>query len=102
MINTIDTIRKFLWPIGIFRDVTKGSQFERVAAYRHNREARRYLPHYMSNCLLVTILLASAGAYLEDSHSLAAAIPCWIFLAFTISELAVLSVIYLALSIWES
>jgi hypothetical protein len=101
-INAIDTIRNFLWPIGIFRDASKGNQFERAAAYRHNREARTSLPHYMRNSLLVAIVLASAGAYLEDAHNLAAAILCWIFLTFTVSGLAVLSAIYLVLTVRES
>jgi hypothetical protein len=100
-INIIATIRKFLWPIGIFRDASKGNQFERAAAYRHNREARGCLPYYMSNCLLVAILLAGAGVYLEDTHNLGASILCWILLTYTISELAVLSAIYLALTVWE-
>jgi hypothetical protein len=50
-INIIDSIRRFLWPIGIFRDASKGNPLERAAAYRHNREARGCLPHYMSNYL---------------------------------------------------
>lgn len=96
------TIRKLLWPIGIFRDASKGSQLERAAAYRHNREARKSLPQYMSNCLLVAILLAGAGVCLEDAHHHAASILCWILLAYAISELAVLSALYLVLTAWES
>jgi hypothetical protein len=101
-INIIDAIRKFLWPIGVFRDASKGNLLERAAAYRHNREARGCLPHYMNNCLLVSVLLASAGACLEDAHNLAASILCWISLTYTISELALLSAIYLVLTAWES
>jgi hypothetical protein len=99
--NIIDTIRKFLWPIDIFRDASKGDEFERAAAYRHNRNARGCLPYYMGNCLLVSILLAGAGASLEDAHYLVASILCWIMLTFMISELAVLSAIYLVLTVWE-
>jgi hypothetical protein len=100
-INIIDTIRMFLWPIGIFRDASKGNTFERAAAYRHNREARRCLPHYINNCLLVSVLLADAGAYLEGAHNLPASILCWILLTYMVSELAVLSAMYLALTVWE-
>ena len=101
-INIIDTIRRFLWPIGIFRDASKGNEFERAAAYRHNREARGCLPRYISNCLLVAILLAGAGVYLEDAHNHVASILCWIMLTYMISELAVLSAIYLILTAWDS
>jgi len=101
-INIIDTIRKFLWPIGVFRDASKGSQLERAAAYRHNRKARGCLPQYMNNCLLVAIILAGAGAGLEDGHNLAASILCWILVTYTIWELAVLSAMYLILTAWES
>ena len=101
-INIIDTIRGFLWPIGIFRDASKGSLFERAAAYRHNREARGCIPHYMNNCLLVSVLLYSAGVYLENTHNLAAAILCWILTTYTITELVVLTAIYLVLTAWEA
>lgn len=101
-INIIEIIRKFLWPFGIFRDASRGDQFERAAAYRHNREVRGCLPYYMSNCLLVSILLAGAGASLEDAHNLVASTLCWIMLTYMISELAVLSAIYLVLSVRES
>ena len=100
-IKLIDTIRKFLYPIGIFRDASKGSQLERAAAYRHNRNARRCLPQYMSNWLFVAILLAGAGASLEEGHNLASAVLCWILVTYTITELAVLSAIYIALTAWE-
>jgi hypothetical protein len=100
-ISIIDSIRRFLWPIGVFRDASKGNSLERAAAYRHNREVRGCLPHYMSNCLLVSLLLAGAGTYLENIHNLPASIVCWIILTYTISEFAVLSAIYLVLSSWK-
>jgi len=97
----MDTIRKFLWPVGVFRDASKGNLFERAAAYRHNREARDCLPRYMNNCLLVMVLLAAAGASLENAHNLTASMLCWIFVTYTITELAILSAIYLVLTVWE-
>jgi hypothetical protein len=101
-ITIIDTILKFLWPIGVFRDASKGNLFERAAAYRHNREARGCLPRYMNNCLLTMAMLAGTGVCLEYAHNLAASILCWILLTYTITDLAVLSAIYLALSAWEN
>ncbi len=100
-INIIDTVGKFLWPIGVFRDASKGTQFERAAAYRHNRSRRGCLPQYMSNCMFATLLLAIVGAGLEGAHILAAAILCWILVTSTISGIAVLSAIYLVLNTWD-
>lgn len=101
-INIIHTIRKFLWPIGVFRDASRGSKLERAAAYRHNRQARGCLPHYMNNCLLFAVLLATVGACLEHGHNLAAAILCWFLVTYAIWKLALLSAIYLVLTAWES
>lgn len=101
-ITIIDTILKFLWPVGVFRDASRGSKLERAAAYRHNRRARGCLPNYVSNCMLATALLAGAGVCLEDVHVLAAAILCWILVTSTLSAIAVLSAIYLVLTAWES
>ena len=100
--NIIDAILKFLWPVGIFRDASKGNQFERAAAYRQNREARECLPHYMNNCLLAALAMAGAGACLQDAHILAASLLCWVLMTYSISTLAVLSAIYLGLTAWES
>ena len=101
-INMIASIREFLWPTNVFRDASKGNLFERAAAYRHNRQARGCLPHYMRNCLLVAVLLAGAGVCLEQGHNLTSSILCWILVTYSITELAVLSAIYLALTAWES
>lgn len=101
-ITIMDTIRKFLWPVGVFRDASKGNKLERAAAYRHNRRARGCLPQYMNNCLMVGVLLAGVGACLEADHNLAASILCWILVTYTIWEIAVLSAMYLLLNAWES
>jgi len=101
-INIIDTVRKFLWPIGIFRDASKGNLFERAAAYRHNRKLRGCLPHYMNNCLLAALALAGAGTFLEDANILAAALLCWVMMTYSISTFAVLAARYLGIAAWES
>jgi len=101
-INIIDAILRFLWPVGIFRDASKGNLFERAAAYRHNREARGRLPYYMNNCLMASALLYSAGVALENAHTLPAAALCWILMTYTITDLVILSAIYLVFSAWES
>ena len=101
-IKIIDTILRFLWPIGVFRDASRGSKLERAAAYRHNRAARRCLPNYVNNCMLATALLAVAGISLEDVHILSIAILCWILVTSILSAIAVLSAIYLVLCTWES
>jgi len=98
----IDTIIRFLWPIGIFRDASKGTLFERAAAYRHNREARGRLLYYMNNCLMTSALLYCAGVVLENAHTLAAAALCWIMMTYTITDLVVLSAIYLVFTAWKS
>lgn len=38
---------RYLWPFWLFRDATRGDQFARAAAYRHNRSMRVYLPGYL-------------------------------------------------------
>lgn len=97
----IDGIRTFLWPAGLFRDASRGSALERAAAYRHNRNARGALPHYMSHWLLVAVVLAGTGTCLEQGHNFAASVLCWILVTYTMTELAVLSAIYLVLTAWE-
>lgn len=49
----------------LFRDVTRGSLFERAAAWRHNREQAHWLPTYMRRWLMVGLMLCSAGAFVE-------------------------------------
>lgn len=100
-ITLLDTIRKSLWPVGVFRDASKGNLLERAAAYRHNRAARSCLPRYMNNWLMVAAVLSTAAVGLEDTHNLPAAILCWLLVTYTVTELAVLSAIYLMLAAWD-
>jgi hypothetical protein len=102
MIKTIDSLRRSLWPVGIFRDVSRGTFLERAAAYRHNRAARGCLPRYMNNWLMVAAVLSTAAVGLENANNLPAAVLCWVLVAYTATELAVLSAIYLLLTAWES
>lgn len=100
-IEILEAIRNCLWPNRIFRDASKGTLFERAAAYQHNREVRGRLPQYISNWAAVAVLLACAGVWLENAQSLIAAMLCWLLLIYTVSELAVLSAVYLLLTSWE-
>ncbi|MFC4161640.1 hypothetical protein [Chitinimonas lacunae] len=59
----------YLWPFWMFQDVNSGTQLERAAAYRHNREKRVYLPGYICKWSilfgLATQLIAASEALAE-------------------------------------
>jgi predicted metal-binding membrane protein len=49
----------------LFRDVSRGNQFERAAAWRHNQEQARWLPTYMKRWLVFGLLFYGLGALIE-------------------------------------
>jgi len=49
----------------LFRDVTRGSLFERAAAWRHNQAQARWLPTYMRRWLVFGLLAYAGGAFVE-------------------------------------
>lgn len=49
----------------LFRDVNRGSRFERAAAWRHNQAQARWLPTYMRRWLVTGAILYAAGAFVE-------------------------------------
>jgi hypothetical protein len=49
----------------LFRDVNRGSRFERAAAWRHNQAQARWLPTYMRRWLVIGIGAYAAGALIE-------------------------------------
>ena len=49
----------------LFRDVNRGSLFERAAAWRHNQAQARWLPTYMRRWLVIGIGAYAAGALVE-------------------------------------
>jgi hypothetical protein len=49
----------------LFRDVTRGTLFERAAAWRHNREQARWLPTYMWRWLGWGLAFYGLGGVLE-------------------------------------
>lgn len=89
---------RYLFYGWLFRDVSRGSVFERAQAWRHNREQARWLPVYMRRWMVLAVLWFSAGVIAEvglDCVWLAAllymssalALPfdivtavCWLFL----------------------
>lgn len=52
----------FSW---LFRDVSRGSRFERAAAWRHNQQQARWLPTYMRRWLGSGLLLYGLGLVCE-------------------------------------
>ena len=49
----------------LFRDVSRGSLFERAAAWRHNQAQARWLPTYMRRWLVFGLLAYAGGAFVE-------------------------------------
>lgn len=52
----------FAW---LFRDVSRGNQFERLAAWRHNQAQAQWLPTYMRRWLGFGMLSFMVGALVE-------------------------------------
>ena len=52
----------FSW---LFRDVSRGSRFERAAAWRHNQAQAHWLPTYMRRWLVFGLLMYGAGHFVE-------------------------------------
>lgn len=49
----------------LFKDVSCGNQFERMAAWRHNQERACWLPTYMRRWLVLGLLFYGLGAFVE-------------------------------------
>lgn len=49
----------------LFRDVSRGTLFERSAAWRHNQAQARWLPTYMRRWLVIGIGAYALGALME-------------------------------------
>jgi hypothetical protein len=49
----------------LFRDVSRGSLFERAAAWRHNQAQAHWLPTYMRRWLVFGLVFYAAGAFVE-------------------------------------
>jgi len=49
----------------LFRDVNRGSLFERAAAWRHNQAQARWLPTYMRRWLVLGLGAYALGALVE-------------------------------------
>lgn len=54
----------FAW---LFHDVSRGNQFERLAAWRHNQAQARWLPTYMRRWLGFGLVLVAVGALVEQA-----------------------------------
>ena len=60
----------------LFRDVTRGTLLERAAAWRHNRERRRFLPIYLRRWLFLFAFGYGLGVVFEHAFDLMYAAAC--------------------------
>lgn len=71
----------YLWPFWMFKDASRGSLYERAAAYRHNRDKRMYLPGYaMKWTILCAVFLAQVEGFARaarESQSLCLMFGCF-------------------------
>lgn len=51
----------------LFRDVSRGSRFERAAAWRHNQAQARWLPTYMRRWIWSGLALCLLGVVVESA-----------------------------------
>ena len=73
---------RFLWPFWLFQDASRGSRFDRAAAYRHNRDMRIYLPGYLLKWMLSSALTLSTTMGLDSLAAQTAATPnLWTWMA---------------------
>jgi hypothetical protein len=60
----------------LFRDVNRGTLLERAAAWRANREMRRYLPVYLRRWLVIFAAGYGLGVLFEKGFELVYAAAC--------------------------
>lgn len=60
----------------LFRDVSRGSLLERAAAWRTNREMRRYLPVYLRRWSVIFLAGYGLGVLFEKGFELVYAAAC--------------------------
>jgi len=63
-------VYRYLFFDWLFRDVNSGNSLERAAAWRFNREMRRYLPIYLRRWLVLVVSSHALGALFESGLSL--------------------------------
>jgi hypothetical protein len=56
---------RYLFFEWLFRDVSRGSPLERAAAWRFNRQMRRYLPTYLRRWAMIVVLSYALGAWFD-------------------------------------
>jgi hypothetical protein len=52
----------YFWPFGRYRNAGVGSELERAAAYRYNRQLARGLPAYLNRWVALSCLLLTASS----------------------------------------
>ena len=57
----------------LFRDLTRGSLWERAAAWRHNRESAVWLPTYLRRYAFIFCAFAASAHWLSASRPVSAA-----------------------------
>jgi hypothetical protein len=107
--DVIQVLCRFFSPFWLMKDVSRGTFEERMAAYRHNRSMRGYLPGCMLrwalSCSIAIVLTAyfdtlSGGAAVPGSPSIFVllAAACATFIACGVCVLFVTAYVYVYLT----
>lgn len=96
----------YIWPFWMFKDVTRGSAMERIAAYRYNRARRIFLPPYLVKWGLLFLGFIGAIA-LFDTHGelysagVLLASGAGLLAAWALIVMMMITATYLCLTCWE-
>ena len=96
----------YIWPFWMFKDVTRGSTMERIAAYRYNRSRRIFLPPYLVKWGLIFFVFIGVIA-LFDTHGqiytfgILLASGAGLLAAWSLIVMMMITVTYLSLTCWD-
>lgn len=81
----------------LFRDVGRGTQRERLAAWRHNQEHAHWLLVYLKRWLVLGVMFFAAGAATATVHGHWVSVPFYVMFSVAVPVSSVIVVAWLGL-----